>query len=80
MTTGNKKLHQYIITNFPEILHSYEEYNSSNPFGVFSTGNSSDLQLLSPITQDTLNGEARIILFGLGDSIAVNSIIGIPKL
>lgn len=32
MTTGNKKLHQYIITNFPEIVHSYEEYNGSNPF------------------------------------------------
>lgn len=50
MTTGNKRLHQYIITNFPEIIHSYEGYNGSNPFspivleGVTSTGDSSDFE------------------------------------
>lgn len=92
MTTGNKKLHQYIITNFPEIVHSYEEYNGSNPFspiileGVTSTGDNSDFEtgkltaIVTYYTRYTVNGEALTISFGLGDSIAVNGIIGLPTL
>lgn len=92
MTTGNKKLHQYIITNFPEIVHSYEEYNGSNPFspivleGVTSTGDNSDFEtgkltaIVTYYTRYTVNGKALTISFGLGDSIAVNGIIGLPTL
>lgn len=92
MTTGNKRLHQYIITNFPEIVHSYEEYNGSNPFspivleGVTSNGDNSDFEtgkLTAVVTYYTRyknDGKAVTISFGLGDSIAVNGIIGLPTL
>lgn len=92
MTIGNKGLHQYIITNYPEIVHSYEEYNGSNPFspivleGVTSNGDNSDFEtgkLTAVVTYYTRykhNDEAVTISFGLGDSIAVNGIIGLPTL
>lgn len=89
MTTGNKKLHQYIITNFPEIFHSYEEYNGFSPIvleGVTSTGDNSDFEtckLTAIVTYYTcyiVDGKALTISFGLGNSIAVNGIVSLTTL
>lgn len=32
MNTGNKLLHQWIISTYPEIVVAYEEFNDPNPF------------------------------------------------
>jgi hypothetical protein len=81
MTTGNERLHQYIITNYPKIVHSYEEYNRSNPFspisleGVTSNGDNLDFEtgkLTAVVTYYTRykhNGKAVTISFGLGEGV-----------
>ena len=52
MNTGNKLIHQYIVTHFPQIVKSYEEYNGSNPFspilleGVTTSGDNTDFEKL----------------------------------
>ena len=92
MNTGNKLIHQYIVTHFPQIVKSYEEYNGSNPFspilleGVTTSGDNTDFEtgkltaVVTYYTRYTIHGEPLTISFGLGDSISVNGIIGLPTL
>ena len=93
MNTRNLRIHQYLITKSPTIVHNYEEYTDLNPFtpvsleGVTSESfHEADFQSGKLITvvryharhQDT-NTE-KLLCFGLGDGIAVNGLIGLPTL
>ena len=36
MNTGNLHLHQWIITNYPHIVDSYEQYDDANPVNTMT--------------------------------------------
>ena len=94
MNTGNLDIHKYVVTNFPECVHSYEEYNDENPFtpisleGVTadeeSTANFENGKLTALVRYHTryINDkkEHELLSFGLGHGIAVNGLIGLPTL
>lgn len=94
MNTGNLRIHQYLITHYPQCVESYEEYNDENPFtpialeGVttdsstatdFQSGKLTALVRYRTRYQEA-NGKRQILSFGLGDSVAVNGLIGLPTL
>ncbi len=94
MNTGNLRIHQYLITTFPTCVHSYEEYNDSNPFSPISlegvttdSSSSEDFEsgkLTALVRYHTRyserNGTKKLLSFGLGESVAVNGLIGLPTL
>ncbi len=95
MNTGNLRIHQYLITTFPDCVHSYEEYNDSNPFTPISlegvTNDESATQDFESGKLTTLvryhtryqeaNGKSKLLSFlGLGANVAVNGLIGLPTL
>ncbi len=94
MNTGNLDIHKYVFTNFPECVHSYEEYNDDNPFtpisleGVTadeeSTVNFENGKLTALVRYHTRyvneKKENELLSFGLGRGIAVNGLIGLPTL
>ena len=90
MNTGNKLLHMWIMTTYPDIVVSYEQYNDENPFrpitldcAVPTSAAEKEASKLSAVvtymtryTDD--NGKPITLSFGLGDDVTVNAIIGIP--
>ena len=93
MNVGNLLVHQYLITKFPDCVHSYEEYNDENPFNPIAlegvTADTSDKEefengkltaVVRYHTRYELDGQRQLISFGLGSDIAVNGLIGLPTL
>jgi hypothetical protein len=94
MNTGNLDIHKYVITNFPECVHSYEEYNDENPFTPISLeGVTTDTESVENFETGKLTALVRyytryinekedheLLCFGLGRGIAVNGLIGLPTL
>jgi hypothetical protein len=96
MSTGNTLVHMWIMSTYPEIVVDYCEHNDPIPFQPLSlrcaidkpNPNEPSQQDLSNCltkvvtyrTKYTLNGKPALIQFGLGDNVAVRSILGIPFL
>ena len=93
MSTGNLGLHQWLITKYPAIVAEYTQYDDASPFepirlavalkdldGCEITKNklTAVVRYWTPYL-DT-DGNRLVISFGLGESIAVNSIVGLPFL
>ena len=92
MNTGSLLLHQWLMTNHPSIVHKYEEYRDPDPFEPLSldgavpnpTSNNVSNKLTSVVTyrtQYTSNKNKPVTMsIGLGESIQVNAILGIPQI
>ena len=93
MNTGNLLLHQFIITNHPNIVAEYIQYDDSEPFDPIQL--QCAVNDLDKITNDHgkltaivryrtpytyANGKPVLVSFGLGADVAVRSIIGVPTL
>ena len=93
MSTGNLGLHQWLITKYPALVAEYIQYDDASPFepirlavalkdldGCEITKNklTAIVRYWTPYL-DT-DGNRLVISFGLGESIAVNSIVGLPFL
>ena len=90
MNTGNLTLHQWIMTTYPEIVHSYEQFDDAKPFAPISLAcavpsSESDMtsnKLTSVVTYKTRyqnsEGENIYLSFGLGLGIKLNAIVGPP--
>ena len=93
MNTGNLKVHQWIMTQYPEIVAEYVQYDDEQPFQPLKL----ECAVKDIPTQDDLsgnltaivrywtrytepNGQRAVFSFGLGRDIAVNSIIGVPTI
>jgi len=93
MSTGNLTLHKWVMTTYPHIVAEYTQYDDSNPFDPIRLSVAlQDLAgcdaLKSKLTVivrywtpyfDNM-GNQQIISIGLGESISVNTIIGLPQL
>ena len=92
MNTANLLLHQWIITTYPDIVDSYEHFNDKQPFHPIELDCAvlnSDFKkncnkLTAVVTYKTRycdqSGKMITISFGLGESVSVNAIIGLPTL
>ena len=93
MNTGNLLLHQYIITNHPEIVAEYIQYDDVEPFDPIqlqcavteSTDTPAEQGKLTAIVRyytpyQYTDGSPVLVSFGLGRDVAVRSIIGLPTL
>lgn len=93
MSTGNLTIHHYAMTMFPDCVYSYEEYNDANPFTPISlegiTSDGKDIEnfetgrltaVVTYLTRYSIDNTPQTISFGLGNSIAVNGLIGLPQL
>ena len=95
MNTGNLKLHQYIITQNPELVHEYIQHDDAEPFepikllcAVESKPDASstiDTGRLTAVVRyrtpyTTTEGKPVLLSFGLGSDVAVRTIIGLPTL
>ena len=93
INTGNLLLHQWLITTHPKIVHRYEQFDNTNPFqpihllGAINTDDLTDFdhgKLTAVVTYKTrytdTHGKPMLLSFGLGKSVAVNALIGLPTL
>ena len=90
MNTGSLILHQWIITQYPEIVKSYEQFDDTNPFTPISLAcaipsaeaDKQKNKLTAVVTHKTRyfskQGKRVTLSFGLGLAIEVNTIIGLP--
>ena len=96
MNTGNLKMHQYIMTEHPELVIDYSRYDDRNPFvpielqcalseeGAPTTVVNEANKLIAVVTYRTPyvdQAKKPITLsFGLGENVSVRTIIGLPTL
>ena len=92
MNTGNLRLHQWIITKYPHIVEKYEQYDDVKPFRPItldcalpaSEAEKTAGKLTAVVTYKTRyfdsQGKKLTLSFGLGESIQVNAIIGLPTI
>ena len=85
-------LHQWIITSYPGIVHSYVQYNDTKSFHSLSLDcavptsidNEHSNKLTAVVTYYTRyklqDGTNATISFGLGKHVQVNAIIGLPTI
>ena len=90
MNMGNPKLHMWIITTFPSIVHIYEQFDDFNHFHPIeldcaihvadSTTASNNLTVVVTYTTRYIDAEIKpmLIYFGLGESVSINNIIDLP--
>ena len=90
MNTCSLILHQWIISDHPNIVESYEQYNDIKPFAPISLAcaipsseeNKQDSKLTAVVTYKTRyhdsNGKSVTLSFVLGLAIKVNAIVGLP--
>ena len=90
MNTGNMLLHMWLMTKYPHVVVSYEQSNDANAFAPLALDTaipSKDKELLTNQLTGVVvyktryvlpDGKPATIAFGLGTSISVNAIIGIP--
>ena len=95
MNTGNLKMHQYIMTEHPELVINYSRYDDRNPFLPIelqcalteenndATTNEAN-KLTAVVTYRTpytdKSNEPITLSFGLGENVSVRTIIGLPTL
>ena len=93
MNTGNILVRQWLVTKYPKIVDSYEQFDDANPFrtivlvGALDTD---DMEIFESgkITvvvtykncYDKFDGTSVKVSFGLGSFVAVNAIVGLPYL
>jgi len=89
---GNLRVHEYIMTEHPEIVRSYEQFEHENLFEPLSLACAVSMEniiatydkLISIVTYHTqykdTSGIPLKLAFGLGAEVAVNAIIGLPTL
>ena len=93
LNTGLLSYHQSLKKIRPELIHSYEEFNGTNPFDPIklcgALKDTSDYStathgILSAVirykTPFVINGKKITISYALGKDVAVNSILGIPTI
>ena len=92
MNTGNLLVHQWIMTKHPYIVSSYEQFDDENPFDPLSLSCAVTMdeisatygKLTAVVTYHTqykdLEGNPITLSFGLGASVAVNAIVGLPTI
>ena len=94
MSTGNLKVHEWIMTTYPSIVAEYIQYNDDTPFEPIQL--SCAVQDLDKVQSEHGNLTAivrywtrykignterhMLLSFGLGAGVAVNTIIGLPTL
>ena len=93
INSGNLLVHQWLMKKYPEIVHSYEQLDNSNPFEPIMLKGSLNMEsakafeagkLTATLTYNTpyihSNVEPVFITFGLGETFSVNAIIVLPTL
>ena len=90
MNTGSLHLHQWIMTKYPHLVEKYEQFDDANPFRPItldcavpqSEAEKTTGKLTAVVTYRTRYvdkvGKNLTLSFGLGASIRVNAIIGLP--
>ena len=92
MNTGNLTVHKWLMTKHPHLVAKYIQFDDSRPFEPFKlhcavkdlvATESLHGKLISIVRywiRYPKNGKREILSFGLGDSVAVNSLVGIPTI
>lgn len=92
MNTGNLTVHKWVMTTYPELVAEYIQFDDQHPFeplqlhcAVEDLASTESMHgKLTAIVRYwmryELNGKKVLLSFGLGDSVAVNSIVGIPTI
>ena len=92
MNTGNLLVYQWIMTKCPYIVCNYEQYDDENPFDPLSLScavtmddvSATYSKLTAVVTYHTqytdTDGTPLTLSFGLGASVAVNVIVGLPTI
>ena len=91
--SGNLLFHQWVITTYPDLVHSFEQFDDANPFEpiklVGAIKNPADFDAtahgqLTAVVRYHLpytivpSGESPILCIALGADVAVNTILGWP--
>ena len=90
MNSVNLLFHQWLVTNYPYIVDSYEHFDDANPFRFIILSRTLDTDdtekfesgnLIAVVTYKTcyskVDGTLVKVSFVLGYSIAVNAIVGL---
>lgn len=93
LCTGCKSFHQWFATQVPSTISKFVECGPSTPYDdiTFCTAIKDDIGTLSPVSTFTLvvkchilytssEGNPVILFFGIGNNIAMKTIIKIPAL
>ncbi|MGH7954681.1 MAG: hypothetical protein ACREOZ_01845, partial [Gloeomargaritales cyanobacterium] len=93
LNTGYLLFHQFLITAYPSLVHSYEEFNDANPFDPVGLHGALDIAAKGSDAYGRLTAIVRyytpyrdnndapvIIAFALGEDVSVNTIIGWPTI
>ena len=93
MNSDNLLVHQWLVTKYPDIVDPYEQFDDANPFRtIVLSGNidTDDMEnfesgnLTAVVTYktryDKVYGTPVKVSFGLGWSLGVNEIVGLPSL
>ena len=94
VSSGYKLFHWYLMSEYPEVVHSYEEFNDANPFEPIKLAGAirdpanltADIcgELTAVIHYFTpfycSDGSPCVIAFTLSDSVNVNTILGWPTI
>jgi hypothetical protein len=91
--SGNLLFHQWVITTYPDLVHSFEQFDDANPFEpiklVGAITNPADFDAaahgqLTAVVRYHLpytivpSGESPVLCIALGADVAVNTILGWP--
>ena len=92
MNTGNLTVHKWLMTKYPHLVAEYIQFDDSRPFEPLKlhcavedlVATESLHGKLTSIVRYWIryskNDKKEILSFGLGDSVAVNSLVGIPTI
>ena len=92
MNTGNLTVHKWLMSKYPHLVAEYIQFDDSRPFEPLKlhcavedlvATESLHGKLTSIVRywiRYSTKGKQELLSFGLGDSVAVNSLIGIPTI
>jgi len=92
MNTGNLTVHKWLMTKYPHLVAEYIQFDDSRPFEPLKLHCAVEDLVATETLHGKLtsivrywiryskNGKKEILSFGLGDSVAVNSLVGIPTI
>ena len=92
MNTGSLLLHQWIITTFPQIVKSYQQFDDLHGFEPLILDCAVPIETSDPLSGKltavveyytwyvTADNKPVTIAFGLGKTVLVNAIIGLPTI
>jgi hypothetical protein len=93
--SGNLLFHQWVITSFPELVHSFEQFDDSNPFeaiklvGALKDPAAFDVATYGRLTavvryhlpyETVPDRSAAVLCIALGTNVSVNTILGWPAI